>query len=137
MRRTAFAAVIAMSLALSAIVLMQGGFSTVGALRVVEVIGLAIVAGAALLGLMAIVGLRLAGWSEPESEAEAPPGCSRFAEERAEPVHLATVGQLGGVSPFEEGAGAGGARTGRAGRLARRPARCGVPLGLVQPAAAR
>jgi predicted Zn-dependent protease with MMP-like domain len=70
MRRTAFAAVIAMSLALSAIVLMQGGFSTVGALRVVEVIGLAIVAGAALLGLMAIVGLRLAGWSEPESEAD-------------------------------------------------------------------
>jgi predicted Zn-dependent protease with MMP-like domain len=70
MRRTAFAAVIAMSLALSAIVMLQGGFSTVGALRVVEVIGLAIVAGAALLGVMAIVGLRLAGWSEPESEAD-------------------------------------------------------------------
>jgi predicted Zn-dependent protease with MMP-like domain len=70
MRRTAFAAVIAMSLALSAIVMLQGGFSTVGALRVVEVIGLAIVAGAVLLGVMAIVGLRLAGWSEPESEAD-------------------------------------------------------------------
>jgi predicted Zn-dependent protease with MMP-like domain len=70
MRRTAFAAVIAMSLGLSAIVMLQGGFSTVGALRVVEVIGLAIVAGAALLGVMAIVGLRLAGWSEPESEAD-------------------------------------------------------------------
>jgi predicted Zn-dependent protease with MMP-like domain len=70
MRRTAFAAVIAMSLGLSAIVMLQGGFSTVGALRVVEVIGLAIVAGAVLLGVMAIVGLRLAGWSEPESEAD-------------------------------------------------------------------
>jgi predicted Zn-dependent protease with MMP-like domain len=70
MRRTAFAAVIAMSLALSAIVMLQGGFSTVGALRVVEVIGLAIVAGAVLLGVMAIIGLRLAGWSEPESEAD-------------------------------------------------------------------
>ena len=39
-------------------------------LRFVEVIGVLIVAAAALLGAMAIVGVRMAGWKEPESEAE-------------------------------------------------------------------
>jgi predicted Zn-dependent protease with MMP-like domain len=70
LRRTAFAAVIAMSLGLTIIVVLQNGFSTIGMLRMVEVIGVLIVAGAALLGAMAIVGVRMAGWKEPESEED-------------------------------------------------------------------
>jgi len=70
LRRTAFAAVIALSLGLTIIVVLQNGFSTIGMLRFVEVIGVLIVAAAALLGAMAIVGVRLAGWKEPESEAD-------------------------------------------------------------------
>lgn len=70
LRRVAFAAVIAMSLGLTVIVVLQNGFSTIGMLRFVEVIGVLVVAAAALLGAMAIVGVRLAGWKEPESEEE-------------------------------------------------------------------
>jgi predicted Zn-dependent protease with MMP-like domain len=70
LRRTAFAAVLAMSLGLTAIVLLDGGFSTIGWVRLVEMLGVIIVAGAALLGGMAIVGVRMAGWREPESEEE-------------------------------------------------------------------
>jgi predicted Zn-dependent protease with MMP-like domain len=70
LRRTAFAAVIAMSLGLTIIVVLQGGFSTIGMLRFVEVLGVLVVAAAALLGAMAIVGVRMADWREPESEAD-------------------------------------------------------------------
>jgi len=70
LRRTAFAAVIAMSLGLTIIVVLQGGFSTIGALRLVEMGGVIVMAAAAMLGAMAIVGVRMAGWKEPESEAE-------------------------------------------------------------------
>jgi predicted Zn-dependent protease with MMP-like domain len=70
LRRTAFAAVIAMSLGLTIIVVLQNGFSTIRVLRFVEVVGVLIVAAAALLGAMAIIGVRMAGWKEPESEAE-------------------------------------------------------------------
>src|SRR3954462_1424438 len=70
LRRIAFAAVIAMSLGLTVIVVLQNGFSTIGMLRFVEVVGVLIVAAAALLGAMAIVGVRMAGWKEPESEEE-------------------------------------------------------------------
>jgi predicted Zn-dependent protease with MMP-like domain len=70
LQRTAFAAAITMSLGLTIIVLLDGGFSTIGWLRLVEMAGVVVVAGAALLGGMAIVGVRLAGWREPESEEE-------------------------------------------------------------------
>jgi predicted Zn-dependent protease with MMP-like domain len=70
LRRTAFAAVIALSLGLTIIVVLQNGFSTIGMLRFVEVLGVLVVAGAALLGAMAVVGVRMAGWKEPESEEE-------------------------------------------------------------------
>jgi predicted Zn-dependent protease with MMP-like domain len=70
LRRTLFAAVIATSLGLTAIVLLEGRFSTIRMFRMLEVLGIIIIAGAALLGAMAIVGVRMAGWSEPESEAE-------------------------------------------------------------------
>jgi predicted Zn-dependent protease with MMP-like domain len=68
--RTAFAALIAMSLGLTAVVLLEGGFSTIGALRIVEMLGVVTMAGAALLGAMAIIGLKMADWQEPESEEE-------------------------------------------------------------------
>jgi predicted Zn-dependent protease with MMP-like domain len=70
LRRTAFAAVIALSLGLTAIVLLQGGFSSDGPVRILEVAGVIVMAGAAMLGAMAIIGVRLAGWREPESEEE-------------------------------------------------------------------
>ena len=70
LRRTAFAALIAMSLGLTAIVLLQGGFSTIGSLRILEMMGVVVMAGAALLGAMAIIGLKMADWQEPESEED-------------------------------------------------------------------
>jgi predicted Zn-dependent protease with MMP-like domain len=69
-RRTAFAAVLALSLGLTAIVLLDGGFSTVGWVRLVEMLGVIVMAAAVLLGGMAIIGVRMAGWQEPESEEE-------------------------------------------------------------------
>lgn len=70
LRRTLFAAVIAMSIGLTAIVVLEDGFSTIGTFRIVEVAAIVIVGAAALLGAMAIVGVRMAGWKEPESEAD-------------------------------------------------------------------
>jgi predicted Zn-dependent protease with MMP-like domain len=70
LRRTAFAAVIAMSLGLTIIVVLEGQFSTIGMFRLVEIIGVLVIAATALLGAMAFVGVRMAGWQEPESEEE-------------------------------------------------------------------
>ena len=70
LRRTAFAAVIAMSLGLTIIVVLEGGFSTIGMFRLVEIAGVLVIAATALLGAMAFVGVRMAGWQEPESEEE-------------------------------------------------------------------
>jgi predicted Zn-dependent protease with MMP-like domain len=69
-RRILAAAVLALSLGMTAIVLLDGGFSDSGFARLAETVGVVIVAGAALLGGMAIVGLRMADWREPESEEE-------------------------------------------------------------------
>lgn len=66
----AFAAVVALSLGLTTIVVLRGHFSSATALRLVETAGVVVVAAAALFGAMAAIGLRLAGWQEPESEAE-------------------------------------------------------------------
>jgi predicted Zn-dependent protease with MMP-like domain len=70
LRKTLFAALIATSIGLTAVVLLEGRFSTIGMFRFVEVIGIIIVAASALLGAMAVIGVRMAGWSEPESEAD-------------------------------------------------------------------
>jgi predicted Zn-dependent protease with MMP-like domain len=70
LRRTLFAAVIAMSLGLTAIVVLEGAFSEVGMFRILEVAAIVVVGSAAMLGAMAIVGVRMAGWKEPESEAD-------------------------------------------------------------------
>jgi predicted Zn-dependent protease with MMP-like domain len=70
LRRTLFAAVIAMSLGLTSIVVLEGSFSEIGMFRILEVAALIVVGSAAMLGAMAIVGVRMAGWKEPESEAD-------------------------------------------------------------------
>jgi predicted Zn-dependent protease with MMP-like domain len=67
--RIAIAATIALSLGLSAIVVLQG-MATDGPLRLLETLALVVVTAAALGGAMVAVGLRLAGWSEPESEED-------------------------------------------------------------------
>ncbi|HET6506570.1 MAG TPA: metallopeptidase family protein [Baekduia sp.] len=70
LRRTLFAALIATSIGLTAVVLLEGRFSTIRVFRIVEGLGIVVVAASALLGAMAVVGVKLAGWSEPESEAD-------------------------------------------------------------------
>src|SRR3954451_16080555 len=68
-RRILIAATIALSLGLSTIVVLEG-FSASGAIRIVETLALVIVGGAALGGGMVAVGIRMAGWEEPESEED-------------------------------------------------------------------
>jgi predicted Zn-dependent protease with MMP-like domain len=69
LRRVAFAAVIALSIGLSAIVLMMG-FSTSTPIRTLETLAVVIVGGAALGGAMMFVGFRLADYQEPASEED-------------------------------------------------------------------
>jgi len=69
LRRIVVAAVIALALGLSAVVILQG-FSTDGFVKLVETLAVLIVAAAALGGAMIAVGARLADYREPESEAE-------------------------------------------------------------------
>jgi predicted Zn-dependent protease with MMP-like domain len=69
LRKIGLAALIALSLGLVVIVVGQG-FSTVGAVRVVEDLVLGIAAVALLTGAVAFVAVRLAGWHDPESEEE-------------------------------------------------------------------
>jgi predicted Zn-dependent protease with MMP-like domain len=47
-----------------------GGFAANSAVRAVETVAVLVVAAAALFWAMTIVGLKLAGWQEPESEEE-------------------------------------------------------------------
>jgi predicted Zn-dependent protease with MMP-like domain len=68
-RRIAFAAVVALSLGLSVIVVLDGWHQDT-MLRILEGIAVCIVFGSALFGAMAVIGLRMAGWSDPESEAD-------------------------------------------------------------------
>jgi predicted Zn-dependent protease with MMP-like domain len=68
-RRILFAAGIALSLGLSAIVVLQG-FSTSTMLRTLETLALVVVGASALGGAMMFVGFRLADWQEPEGEEE-------------------------------------------------------------------
>ncbi len=69
MRRAGLAALIALSVGLVAIVVGQG-FSTVGVLSALEHIALGVIVVAATIGLVAVVAVHLAGWREPESDAE-------------------------------------------------------------------
>lgn len=68
-RRVGLAAVIAMSLGLIVLVVGQG-FSSIGVVRALEDIALGVIVAAALMGAVAFVAVRMAGWRDPESERE-------------------------------------------------------------------
>jgi predicted Zn-dependent protease with MMP-like domain len=69
LRRVGVAALIAMSVGLIVLVVGQG-FSSVGVVRALEDVALGVVVAGALLGLVAFVAVRMAGWRDPESETE-------------------------------------------------------------------
>jgi predicted Zn-dependent protease with MMP-like domain len=69
LRRVGVAALIAMSVGLVVLVVGQG-FSSIGAVRALEDLALGVIVAAALMGSVAWVAVRLAGWREPESELE-------------------------------------------------------------------
>jgi predicted Zn-dependent protease with MMP-like domain len=68
-RRVAFAATIALSLALTAVVVMQG-FSPSTPVKLLETLAVVVVFAAALGGAMIAIGFRLADWRDPESEED-------------------------------------------------------------------
>jgi predicted Zn-dependent protease with MMP-like domain len=69
LRRVGLAALIALSLGLTVIVLAQG-FSSIGVVRALEDVALGILVAAVLMAGVAFVAVRLAGWRDPESETE-------------------------------------------------------------------
>jgi predicted Zn-dependent protease with MMP-like domain len=69
LRRAGFAALIAFSLGLIVIVVGQG-FSTIGVVRALEHVALGVVVVAVVIGGVAFVAVRLAGWHDPESDVE-------------------------------------------------------------------
>jgi predicted Zn-dependent protease with MMP-like domain len=68
-RRIGLAAVMAMSLGLTAVVLFQG-FSTQAPVKLIETGAVIVVFAGALGAAMILIGLRMADWQEPEDEAE-------------------------------------------------------------------
>jgi predicted Zn-dependent protease with MMP-like domain len=68
-RRVLFAALIALALGL-AVVVAGEGFSTIGVVRAIEEVALGLIVIAGLAGAAAFLAVRLAGWRNPESEAE-------------------------------------------------------------------
>jgi predicted Zn-dependent protease with MMP-like domain len=69
MRRTAWAATVALSTGLTAIVVLQG-FSTSGPVKLLETVAVVVFGAAITFGLVGLVFVRLAGWREPESEED-------------------------------------------------------------------
>ena len=69
LRRVGVAAIVAMSLGLIMLVVGQG-FSSVGVVRAVEDVAIGVIVAAALMGSVAFVAVRMAGWREPASERE-------------------------------------------------------------------
>jgi predicted Zn-dependent protease with MMP-like domain len=69
-RRTiGFSALVALSLGLIVLVIGQG-FSSIGMVRALEDVALGVIVAAALMGVIAFVAVRMAGWRDPESESE-------------------------------------------------------------------
>ncbi len=68
-QRTLFAAAVALSLGLTAIVLLQG-WSSNGFLKFLQGAAVLFVGASAIFGAMAMIGLRLADWQEPADEDE-------------------------------------------------------------------
>jgi predicted Zn-dependent protease with MMP-like domain len=91
LRRVGLATLVAMSVGLVVLVVGQG-FSSIGAVRALEDIALGVIVAAALMGSVAFVAVRLAGWRDPESESE-------FEEIVRNSEHLAREGLV--VDPEE------------------------------------
>jgi predicted Zn-dependent protease with MMP-like domain len=68
-RRIAFAAVVALSAGLTAVVLFQG-FSIDPAVKALETVAVVVVIAAVLFGGFVLIGLRMADYKEPESEED-------------------------------------------------------------------
>jgi predicted Zn-dependent protease with MMP-like domain len=68
-RRAGVAAIIAMSVGLVVLVVGQG-FSSIGVVRALEDVALGVLLAAVLMGGVAFVAVRMAGWRDPESESE-------------------------------------------------------------------
>jgi predicted Zn-dependent protease with MMP-like domain len=68
-RRIAFAAVVALCVGLTAVVVMAG-FSPDPTVKAIETLAVIVTAAAVVFGGAIAVGLRLAGWREPESEED-------------------------------------------------------------------
>ena len=68
-RRVGIAALIALSLGLVVLVVGQG-FSSIGAVHALEDVALGVIVAAVLMGAVAFVAVRMAGWRDPESETE-------------------------------------------------------------------
>ncbi len=69
LRRVGMAALVAMSLGLVVLVVGQG-FSTIGIVRSLEDVALGLIVAVVLMGGVAFVAVRMAGWRDPESESE-------------------------------------------------------------------
>jgi predicted Zn-dependent protease with MMP-like domain len=69
LRRAGVAALVAMSVGLVVLVVGQG-FSSVGVVHALEDVALGVIVAAALMGSVAFIAVRMAGWRDPESESE-------------------------------------------------------------------
>lgn len=69
LRRILWAAAVALSAGLTGIVVLQG-FSSVGWIRLAETLAVVGFGASVLFGISGFVFLRMAGWKDPESEAE-------------------------------------------------------------------
>ncbi|HEX2084574.1 MAG TPA: metallopeptidase family protein [Solirubrobacteraceae bacterium] len=69
LRRIAFAAVVALSAGLTAIVVLEG-FSDNGLVRALETVAVVVAGFAVIGGIFVTIGLRMADWRDPESEEE-------------------------------------------------------------------
>jgi predicted Zn-dependent protease with MMP-like domain len=69
LRQVGVAALIALSVGLVVLVVAQG-FSSIGVVRALEDVALGVIVAAALMGAVAFVAVRMAGWRDPESESE-------------------------------------------------------------------
>jgi predicted Zn-dependent protease with MMP-like domain len=69
LRRAGVAALVAMSVGLVVLVVGQG-FSSIGVVRALEDVALGVIVALVLMGSVAFVAVRLAGWRNPESESE-------------------------------------------------------------------
>lgn len=90
-RTIGVATLIAFSLGLVVLVVGQG-FSSIGVVRALEDVALGVIVAAALMGAIAFVAVRMAGWRDPESESE-------FDEIVRKSEHLAREGLV--VDPEE------------------------------------